>query len=75
MFFNLCRQFGINIGSTVTNAIVQELSGVHPRLLGLDLTDCSMVTDVGMWALSRHCLHIEKLILQGCDKVYSLSDS
>ena len=65
------RQFGLSVGSAITNITVQELTGIHPKLTGLNLSYCNQVTDVGLWAIARHCLHLEKLFLKACDKVRS----
>ncbi len=53
----------------MTNITVQELAGIHPKLMGLNLSHCDQVTDVGMWAIARHCLFLQKLYLDACDKV------
>ena len=36
-------------GVPVTNATVQELAAMIPNLTALNLSDCSDVTDVGLW--------------------------
>ena len=49
----LFRRYALDAGEVVTNSTVQELAAVHPNLLRLDVTNCKMISDVGMWALAR----------------------
>ncbi len=54
-----------DIGDLVSNVTVQELCVVHPQLTRLDLSQCKLVTDVGLWAIAKHCLLLNNLILTG----------
>lgn len=63
------RQYGMDTGDAITNVLVQELSTIHPNILKLDMTNCKMVNDVGIWAIARHCVKIQELILFGCDGI------
>ena len=56
------RQYGVDCGQVVTNATVQELCTILPQLLGLNLADCIEVSDVGCWAIARHCPDIKGLL-------------
>ena len=63
------RQYGIDSGQLITNAVVQELCSVQPSLTKLDLTSCDLISDVGLWAIARHCPDLEHLILSGCHQI------
>eukprot|EP00601_Ochromonadales_sp_CCMP2298_P034234 CAMPEP_0173350688 /NCGR_PEP_ID=MMETSP1144-20121109/15044_1 /TAXON_ID=483371 /ORGANISM="non described non described, Strain CCMP2298" /LENGTH=934 /DNA_ID=CAMNT_0014298705 /DNA_START=87 /DNA_END=2892 /DNA_ORIENTATION=- len=60
------RQYGFESGEVVTNITVQELCTVHPQIKSLDLTSCKAVSDVGVWAIAKHLVHLHKLNLHGC---------
>jgi hypothetical protein len=79
MISNFCRQdsgqlledidlraYGFESGEVVTNITVQELCTVHPQIKSLDLTFCKAVSDVGVWAIAKHLIHLHQLNLQGC---------
>jgi F-box/leucine-rich repeat protein 2/20 len=67
------RQYGIDAVEEVTNATVQELCAVNPGITRLSLTGCPAVTDVGLWAISRHLgPRIQHLALGGCDEITSV---
>ncbi len=63
------RKYAVQSGQDVTNATVQELCAMHPAIISLNLTNCLQVTDVGLWALAKHCINIERLTLHGCIKI------
>eukprot|EP01039_Chlorochromonas_danica_P000703 gene703-762_t len=63
------RKYASESGQAITNSTVQELCSIHPRINSLNLSNCSQVTDVGLWALAKHCPGITKLILYGCGKI------
>ena len=56
-------------GTPITNAMVQEICVMQNDLRSLDLSGGREVTDVGLWAIARHCTKIEDLKLSGCDEV------
>jgi hypothetical protein len=51
---------------TITNATVQEVTEMNPRLKGLTLNNCSDVTDVGLWSVARNCTAIRALRTHAC---------
>lgn len=79
------RKYGLELGQMVTNLIVQELCVIQPNITRLNLTNCKEVSDVGLWALAKHCSHLQgsfinqskfsfiyqllELILSGCDMI------
>ena len=63
------RRYAIDSGQLVTNTTVQELCALHNAIDTLNLTNCSQVADVGLWAIARHCYKIKNLICYGCDKI------
>lgn len=63
------RQYGIESGQLITNGVVQELCTVQPSLTSLDLTNCELISDVGLWAIARHCTSLKHLILSGCHQI------
>ena len=63
------RQYGIDSGQIISNAVVQELCTVQPSLTRLDLTNCEHISDVGLWAIARHCGSLKHLILRGCHQI------
>ena len=63
------KQYNIDSGEIVSNAVIQELCVVNQVLTKLNLTDCSEVSDVGLWAIARHCIGIKSLILSGCHQI------
>jgi hypothetical protein len=66
------RAYGIDSGQPITNGVVQELCTIQPTLRKLDLSYCTLVSDVGLWAIARHCRFMEHLILQGCDTITNI---
>ena len=66
------RSYGIDSGQPITNGIVQELCTIQPTLTKLDLSYCTLVSDVGLWAIARHCRYMKHLILQGCDTITNI---
>ena len=62
-------RYGYDSGELVSNITVQELCTVHPTARSIDLTYCKGVTDVGLWAIARHCVKLQRLMLRGCDKI------
>jgi len=65
IIYALAIIFDNDIGDLVSNVTVQELCVVHPQLTRLDLSQCKLVTDVGLWAIAKHCLLLNNLILTG----------
>ncbi|RYH04849.1 hypothetical protein EON65_46330 [archaeon] len=63
------RKYAIESGQAVTNATLQELCSIHPKIFSLILSNCSQVSDVGLWALAKHCTVIEKLFLSKCSLI------
>jgi hypothetical protein len=54
------REYTTSTGKTLTNAIVQEVCVMIPSLVALDLTDCTSVSDTGLWCaitLQLKCTH------------------
>jgi hypothetical protein len=66
------RRYGIESGSVITNATVQELCGIHPKVQELNMTGCSQVSDVGLWAIARHLLKLRVLNCSGCVQITSV---
>ncbi len=66
------REYGIDSGQVITNGVVQELCSVQPSLTKLDLSYCQQVSDVGLWAIARHCRSMKHLVLSGCDTVTNI---
>lgn len=63
------RKYASESGQAISNATVQELCAIHPHIESLNLTNCGQVSDVGLWALAKHCDRIQKLFLYGCSKI------
>ncbi len=63
------RQYGMDSGQLITNAVVQELCTVQSDMLKLNLEYCDMISDVGLWAIARHCRKLEHLVLTRCDQI------
>ena len=59
------KQYGIDSGEKITNGTVQEICAMQPFITKLDLTDCEEVSDVGLWAIARHCVQLQSLNLTG----------
>jgi hypothetical protein len=73
MLFDISlKQYAIDSGEKITNGTVQELCTVQPLLTRLDLTGCKEVSDVGLWAIARHCMQLETLILAECNLVTNI---
>ena len=67
------KQFGIDAGKVITNAIVQELCTINPTITKLDMTDCTEVSDVGLWSIARHLgSKIKSLSLSGCHQLTNI---
>eukprot|EP01042_Synura_sphagnicola_P003285 gene3285-4066_t len=66
------HQFGIDCGEVITNAIVQELCSLQPTLTSLDISYSESVTDVGLWAIARHCTNMKILNLKGCTQITNI---
>ena len=66
------RSYGIDSGQSITNGVVQELCSIQPTLTKLDLSYCTLVSDVGLWAIARHCRFLQELTLQGCDTITNI---
>ena len=67
------EQFGIESGSNITNATVQELCALLPG--GIDeliISNCVDVTDVACWAIARHCPDIKSLIMAHCNQITNI---
>jgi hypothetical protein len=60
------RKYAIESGDFVTNATVQEMCTVQPGLTRLDVSNCVEVSDVGLWAVARHCTDLRELVVAGC---------
>lgn len=63
------RRYAIDSGQVITNTVVQELCSIHNKIQTLNLTNCSQVADVGLWAIAKHCNQIKVLNCYGCDKI------
>jgi hypothetical protein len=63
------RRFAMDSGQIITNIIVQELCSLHTKILKLSLINCNQVSDVGLWAISKHCVWLKVLNCSGCDKI------
>lgn len=63
------RRYGLDAGQVITNAIVQELCGVHNKIENLQLAGCSQISDVGLWAIARHLVKLIVLNCTGCSQV------
>lgn len=63
------RQYGIESGQVITNSTVQQLCSVHTKIQQLDLTNCNQVSDVGLWAIARHLIHLQLLNCTGCTQI------
>ena len=59
------KQYGIDSGEKITNGTVQEICAMQPFTTKLNLTDCEEVSDVGLWAIARHCVQLQTLNLSG----------
>lgn len=59
------KQYGIDSGEKITNGTVQEICAMQPFITKLGLTDCEEVSDVGLWAIARHCVQLQSLNLSG----------
>jgi hypothetical protein len=66
------RAYGIDSGQVVTNGVVQELCVVQPSLTRLDMSHCTEISDVGLWAIARHCRNIKELKLTKCDLITNI---
>ena len=53
----------------ITDGVLQELSDLHPSVESINLRGCDRITDIGLWALSRNCIHLKHLCLSGCDQI------
>ena len=63
------KQYGIDSGEKITNGTVQEICAMQPFMTKLELTDCEEVSDVGLWAIARHCVQLQILNLSGIFKL------
>lgn len=63
------RRFAMDAGQPITNAVVQEVCAMNPRITSLSLLNCSQVSDVGLWAIAKHTVHIKKLNCSGCSAI------
>lgn len=63
------RRYGMEVGETVTNTLVQELCSMHQKILSLSLLNCDQVSDVGLWAIAKFCVYIRKLNCSGCSLI------
>ncbi len=66
------HQHSLDTGHPITNAMVQEVCSMHPGLTSLDLTKCDSVTDVGLWAIARHCTGLKQLTLSQCGGITNI---
>ena len=69
------HQYAVDTGKEVTNATVQELCIIQPNMIRLDMSHCEKVTDVGLWAIARHCKKIQSLVLAGCHQITDIGNS
>lgn len=65
-------KYGVDTGEVVTNATVQELCAIQPNLTNLNLSNCSEISDVALWAIAKHCPRIQHLVLSCCDKITNI---
>jgi F-box/leucine-rich repeat protein 2/20 len=54
---------------TITNATVQEVTEMNPRLKGLTINNCTGVTDIGLWSIARNCTAIRALRMKNCFQI------
>jgi hypothetical protein len=66
------EQYAIDAGEVITNTTVQELCVIQPNLLTLNLNNCSLISDVALWTIARHCPNIHHLILSNCHKITNI---
>lgn len=67
------HQHGIDSGTIVTDATVQEVVVTVPQLLGLNLSTCSHVTDAGLLAIARFATrNFHTIHLAHCNKITEL---
>lgn len=66
------RKYGMDSGTIVNNTTIQELCAIHNNILNLTLHHCNQVTDVGLWAIAKHCVSLRSLNCYGCDKITSV---
>eukprot|EP00606_Chrysophyceae_sp_TOSAG23-5_P001109 GSChrysophyteH2.ASY1.ANO1.526.1 assembled CDS len=66
------RAYGIDSGQLVTNGVVQELCVVQPSMTRLDMSYCGEISDVGLWAIARHCRDMRSLIFTKCDLITNI---
>ena len=63
------QKHSIVTGQPISNAWIQEICVMQNELKRLNLAGGREVTDVGLWAVARHCTGIEHLELAKCDAV------
>ena len=68
---NLHRH-SLDTGKEVTNVLVQEVCVMKPDMTSLNLSQCRKVTDVGLWAIARHCTKLRELTLSQCEGVTNI---
>ena len=63
------QKHSVVTGQPISNAWIQELCVMQNNLKRLNLGGGAEVTDVGLWAVARHCTGIEHLELARCDAI------
>jgi len=66
------HQHSLDTGKEVTNVMVQEICVMKPDMTSLNLSKCDKVTDVGLWAIARHCTSLKHLTLSQCEGVTTI---
>ncbi|GMH96083.1 hypothetical protein TrVE_jg13687 [Triparma verrucosa] len=66
------HQHSLDTGVEITNATVQEVCAMKPDMTSLNLSQCSAVTDVGLWAIARCCSNIKELTLSECGGITNI---
>ena len=66
------RQHYLDTGIEINNTTVQEVCVMKPDMVSLNLTLCSQVTDIGLWAIARHCTCLRTLRLSECSGITNI---
>jgi hypothetical protein len=56
-------------GNPISNAWIQEICVMQNKLKSLNLANGREVTDIGLWAIARHCSGLESLNLSKCNSI------
>jgi hypothetical protein len=68
------QKYSLESGQVVTNLLLQELSIIQPNIISLNLSQCKEITDVGLWAIAKHCNpnSLQVLNLSGCYQITNI---